>query len=149
MVRVVGLLGRVVPRPSDASLESLARVDRPSPPVEVPTAEALGIIDHLTEGRRAVAAGLYGEALVHFGELIEADDANSWAWHGRGDALQLLGDAEGALDAYSRAEELAPSQGLHALGRANALEALGRPEAAAEATARGLSLDPSLSWMRS
>jgi tetratricopeptide (TPR) repeat protein len=148
-VRVVRVAGRVLGRPSERQLHHLAQADRPAPPITVPTAAELGIHDHLGDGRAAIAAGRAAEALHHFGLLLEDHPDQPWGWHGRGDALQLLGDHEGALAAYRRAASLQPAQGLHHLGRANALEALGQEQAAAEATRRGLALDPSLHWMRS
>lgn len=141
----------MVGRPSDALLTRLARKARPSPPVPVPTAEELGVIDHLSEGRRALSAGMHAEALFHFGERLDSgpDPADAaWAWHGRGDALQLMDQPEPALDAYVRACALQPHTGLHHLGRANALEALGHHEQADAATREGLRLDPTLTWMR-
>ena len=149
-LRMAWVLSPLVRRPSDELLARLARVARPSPPVEVPTAAELGIVDHLDEGRRALSGGEYAEALFHFRErLSETDDQDAWAWHGRGDALQFLGQSSDALAAYDRAVALQPRQGLHHLGRANALDALARSTEAEEATRHGLSLDPSLSWMRS
>lgn len=147
-VRLAGLLGRLLPRPGDAALHRLAQADRPAPPVRVPTPTELGIFDHLGDGRAALAAGRPGEALHHFGLLIEQQDDHPWAWHGRGDALQLLGEHGPALEAYTRAAALQPQTGIHELGRANALEGLGHQELADAATRRGLALDPSLVWMR-
>lgn len=148
VVRVVRVAGRVLRRPSERQLHHLAQVDRPAPPIAVPTAAELGIHDHLGDGRAAIGAGRPAEALHCFGLLLDDQPDQPWAWHGRGDALQLLGDPEGALAAYTRAAALQPRQGLHHLGRANALESLGREAAADEATRQGLALDPSLHWMR-
>ncbi len=131
-------------------LTGLARKARPSPPVRVPTAEELGLVDHLMEGRRALSAGLLGDALFHFGERLKdatGTDA-AWAWHGRGDALQLMGQFADALAAYDHAVALAPKEGIHHLGRGNALESLGRLDEADAATRTGLSHDPTLTWMR-
>jgi len=115
----------------------------------VPSAADLGIVDHLDEGRRALSGGLHAEALFHFRErLRETDDADPWAWHGRGDALQLLDQPDDALLAYDRAVSLQAGQGLHHMGRANALDALGRSRQADDATRRALSLDPTLTWVR-
>jgi len=116
----------------------------------VPSAEDLGVIDHLSEGRRALSAGLYAEALFHFGERLDdgpGSDA-SWCWHGRGDALQMMGQYADALEAYDRAVALRSAEGLHHMGRANALAGLGRAAEADEATRAGLALDASLTWMR-
>ena len=148
-LRLARVLSPVFGRPSDELLTRLARIARPSPPIEVPSAAELGIVDHLDEGRRALSGGLYAEALFHFRErLTETDEADAWAWHGRGDALQLLEQPEDALAAYDRAVALQPGQGLHHMGRANALESLERVAEADSATRQALSLDPSLTWMR-
>lgn len=143
VLRGARLLRRLLPRPSDAALEALARRDRgPRPqPLPPPTTG-------LQAARRAFAEGRHAEALHLFGELLDHDPANAWAWHGRGDALLLLGQAEDALTAYTRAAALAPGEGLHAGGRANALGALGRAELAAAEWRRAIALDPALTWMR-
>ncbi|MDP6945643.1 MAG: tetratricopeptide repeat protein, partial [Myxococcota bacterium] len=70
-----------------------------------------------------------------------------WAWHGRGDALQLLGQHVDALDAYTRAARLAPDTGLHHAGRANALKSLDRGQEAHQAQVRAQTCDPTLEWM--
>ena len=148
-LRVARVLSPLFGRPSDELLTRLARVARPSPPIVVPSAADLGIIDHLDEGRRALSGGLYAEALFHFRErLTQTDETDSWAWHGRGDALQLLKQPDDALAAYDRAVALQPNQGLHHMGRANALESVGRGNEADAATRQALSLDASLTWMR-
>ncbi len=151
--RAVGLAlrlgGRLLGRPSDALLGELAAADRPGlrlAPDQWEHAESAEM--HITAGRAAFEAGQHGEALHHFGLALEASPEATWAWHGRGDALQLLGRHEDALAAYARAATLAPETGLHEAGRANALRALGREEEATEAWSRALTLDPSLRWMR-
>lgn len=148
--RAAGLLGRVagrlLGRPTDAALTALARQDRPAPPIEVPTASELGVVDHLGAGRAHFADGRHGEALHAFGEHTRAFPEDPWGWHGRGDALQLLGESDGALAAYDAAVERAPRTGLHHAGRANALRALGRDADAHAAMTEALRLDPSLTW---
>ena len=118
--------GWLAPRPTDAQLDQLARVDRPAPPVVIPSAAELGIVDHLGEGRAAFADRRYGEALHSFGEHATAYPDDPWGWHGRGDALQLLGEHAAALDAYEKAASLHRREPLHHAGRANALTSLGR-----------------------
>ena len=137
------LLGRLVRRPREADLEALARLDRGPRPATTPST-APG----LAHARRALAEGHLAEALHQFGVLLELDANNAWAWHGRGDALQLLGQPAEALAAYERACSLDPAEGLHHGGRANALGALGRSKDAATAWQQALRLDPSLTWMR-
>ncbi len=149
--RAAGLAGRVVGRllrrPDDAALTALARQDRPAPPVRVPTPAELGVVDHLGAGRAAFADGRHGEALHAFGEHTRQFPEDPWGWHGRGDALQLLGDAAGALEAYDAAIARAPRTGLHHGGRANALRALGRRAEADAALAEALRRDPTLTWL--
>ena len=150
VVRLARMLSPVMGRPSNQVLADLARADRPGPPIRVPSAAELGIIDHLAEGRRALSAGLYADALFHFGARLEdatgADAA--WCWHGRGDALQLMGQFADALAAYDQAVALEETVGLHHMGRANALDGLGRSQEAEDATRRALRLDSTLTWMR-
>ena len=147
-VALARALGRLLPRPSDEALTALARADRPSPAVWVPTAAELGVVDLLAEGRAALGRGEPAEALHLFGQLLALRGDHAWAWHGRGDALQLLGDPAEARAAYARAAALQPREGLHRLGLANALDALGEAELAASETRAGLALDPRLTWMR-
>lgn len=137
----------VLPRPADQSLTELARRDRPSPPIVVPTPAELGVVDHLQDGRLALSEGRHGDALHHFGELVRARPDNAWGWHGRGDALQLLGEPAEALVAYDRAVALQPDEGLHHGGRSNALSGLGRTGDAAASRQAALARDPGLSWM--
>lgn len=139
----LGVLRRMLPRPSDGALTALARQDRPAPPIRVPTPAELGILDHLEEGRRAFAGGRYGEALHHFGQLLETSPEHPWAWHGRGDALQLMGEHEEALAAYHRAAAIQSREPLHLLGLANAYASLNQVEDAVEARQRAARLRPS------
>ena len=103
---------------------------------------------HIQKGRAAFEKGAFGEALHHFGQAIAIDDEARWAWHGRGDALQLSDQAKTALVAYERACELDPACGLHHAGRSNALAKLDQHEAAEEAWRKALTLDTTLGWMR-
>ena len=132
----------MVPRPSDGTLTALARQDRPAPPIRVPTPAELGIVDHLEEGRRAFTRRRYGEALHHFGQLLETAPDHPWAWHGRGDALQLMGEHEAAGEAYRKAATIQPQEALHLLGLANAYESLNQAEDAVEARQQAAALSP-------
>lgn len=137
-----------ITRPSEALLARLARRDRPAP-----TRPRLGLDAALNAGREAFQAGQYGEALHHFDQVLLGDPDAPWAWHGRGDALQLLGDPAGALDAYDHALASHPDRphtelALHQAGRSNALRALGHEPEAQLAWEQALSLDPSVRWMR-
>lgn len=112
-------LRRLLPRPDEPTLSALARPYRgPAPVIEVPA------LPDIEKARAAFAAGAFGEALFIFGEILAVDPENPWAWHGRGDALQLLGQHEDALAAYDRARALQPREPLHEAGRQNALRAL-------------------------
>ena len=141
--------GRLVGRPSDELLTNLASRDRngstaiKSRPTPLVTAS-----HHIQQGQAAFANGAYGEALHHFGVAIEHAPDASWAWHGRGDALQLSGQYDAALHAYEQAISLDESCGLHHAGRANALVSLGRIHDSESAWKHALERDPSLTWMR-
>lgn len=92
---------------------------------------------------------MFAEALHSFAcRLEETADTDAWAWHGRGDALQLLGDPPNALAAYREAAARQPDQGIHRMGCANALDAMGRKAEADAETIAALALDPGLTWMR-
>ncbi len=120
VLRLSPLLRRLLPRPADSALQALARPDRgPAPEVVLPD------LPDIERARQAFATGAYGEALFLFGEILAVDAENPWAWHGRGDALQLLGHHAAALEAYERARALQPKEPLHEAGRQNALRGLG------------------------
>lgn len=143
MLRLARAARLLLPRPDDAQLDRLARKDRGPRPQRA--ALPAGSLD---AARAALAQQRLGEALHLFGQLTAADPSLAWAWHGRGDALHLLGQHADALDAYSKAAALAPRQGLHQGGRANALRALDQLRDADQAWQEALRLDPSLTWMR-
>ncbi len=147
VLTLANVLGRILRRPSEALLSELAARDRrgSSPQVDSPLVAASHKIQL---GQAAFASGAYGEALHHFGDALDDAPEAPWAWHGRGDALQLSGQHEAALSAYEAAIRFNPECGLHQAGRANALAAMGHDEAAHDAWETALQLDPSLTWMR-
>lgn len=147
VLTLANALGRFLGRPSDALLSQLAAKDRRGSDVlsDSPLVQAS---HHIQQGQAAFASGAYGEALHHFGEALQGAPEAPWAWHGRGDALQLSGQHDAALDAYDQAIRFNATCGLHHAGRANSLRALGRIEEAEKAWATALQLDPSLTWMR-
>ena len=147
VLRLANLFGRVIGRPSDALLNQLAARDRggSAAMVDSPLVRAS---HHIQLGQAAFASGAYGEALHHFGEALQGAPEAPWAWHGRGDALQLSGQHEAALAAYEQAIRFNTACGLHHAGRANSLGALGKTSAAEKAWEEALRLDPSLTWMR-
>jgi tetratricopeptide (TPR) repeat protein len=103
---------------------------------------------HIQLGQSAFAAQSYGEALHHFATALNHAPNAPWALHGRGDALQLSGRHQAALEAYKKAIANNDDCGLHHAGAANALAALGRQKDADLAWDSALERDPSLSWMR-
>lgn len=114
-------LGRsLLGRPAEGTLSALARRDRPGMQVALPPST----VDALEAGRAAFAEGRYSDALYHFGAVIEADPGSAWGWHGRGDALQLMGAHPDARDAYLRAAALQPAEPLHQEGAARAQRAM-------------------------
>jgi len=132
--------GRLLGRPRRGPARALAAADRPGlRPQADAWSGATSAELHIAAGRAAFSAGQHAEALHRFGLALELAPQAAWAWHGRGDALQLLGRPEDALAAYDRAAALAPETGLHQAGRANALSALGRAEEAEIARIRARS----------
>ena len=114
-------LGRsLLGRPTEGTLSTLARSDRPGLQITLPPST----VDALEAGRAAFAEGRFSDALYHFGVVIEADSRSAWGWHGRGDALQLMGAHEDARDAYLRAAALQPGEPLHQEGAERARRAL-------------------------
>ena len=117
---VVRIGHRLLSRPSEATLSRLARRDRPGMTITLPE----GTVDALSAGRAAFEAGRYADALHHFGVILEHDPDHPWAWHGRGDALQLMGAHKEAQIAYETASGLQPEEALHRAGIENARRAL-------------------------
>ena len=141
--------GKLVGRPSDALLTALASRDRKGSSLTAThTPPLVTASHHIQQGQAAFANGSYGEALHHFGVAIEHAPDAAWAWHGRGDALQLSGQYAAALHAYERAISIDESCGLHHAGKANALASLERNQESDEAWNIALEHDPSLTWMR-
>ncbi len=136
--------GRLLGRPSEDLLLDLTGRARGGPLVE----EMRDGGRALALARRALDQGQFGEALVQFSRAAESAPRDPWPWHGRGDALQLSGDPEGALAAYKAALERIPDLAVSHLGRGNALESLGRMDEARSAWAEALALDPDLTWAR-
>jgi len=140
--------GRLIGRPSDSLLTQLASRDRPGRSYATSEPPLVQASHHIQQGQAAFANGDYGEALHQFGVALEHAPDASWAWHGRGDALQLSGQHESALRAYDHAIALDNSCGLHHAGRANALDSLGQQDEANQAWKAALERDSSLNWMR-
>ena len=133
------LVQKVFP-PSASHLSHLSRKDRPGMNIQLPKAE-------LELGRVQLESRNFKQALKHFETSILQNDDNAWAWHGKGDAHQWLGDYKEARDAYEQASALSPTEGLHWGGRANAVYGLKDFTLADDLRKRTLSLNPSLRWM--
>ena len=130
-------------RPSEKMLRRLSKKDRPGLKIELPKREPT----LLEKGRTAFSNGQYADALHFFSQALQLDPNNAWNWHGRGDALQLMGDSTGALQAYERACALQPQTALHWGGKANALRRLQRSAESDSARRRALELDQSIAWL--
>ena len=140
------VLGRLLPRPTEAQLHTLA--GRQGGPDRGPSSPALAAAEHIEKGRSALQNKAFGEALHHFGQAIAQHPEAHWAWHGRGDALQLSGEPSQAKIAYTKAISINSECGLHHAGLANALAALNDNDAAENAWSEALRIDPTLTWMR-
>ena len=130
-------------RPTDRHLRSLSQKERPGLQVDLPEVRR----SYLEQGRGSFSQKEYAEALHFFSLAIEEDPNNAWGWHGRGDALQLLGDYKGSLEAYDKAIILQPTTALHYGGKSNALRGLDQLDKADIAKKRALALDASIGWL--
>ena len=148
VLAVARIGGKLLGRPSDALLTSLASRARRPAPTTVNVPPVVKAAEHIQQGQAAFNNGAYGEALHHFGVAIKHAPNAAWAWHGRGDALQLSGQYKAAYDAYKTATTIDDACGLHHAGMANALTSMGKNEPAQQAWDKALSRDPSLTWMR-
>ena len=130
---------RVFP-PTPDHLHDLSRHDRPGMNITLPKSQ-------LELGRKMLEIQNFQQALYHFEASILQNDDNAWAWHGKGDAHQWLGDYKESLNAYEQASARSPTEGLHWGGRANALYGLKEHTIAHDLRKRTLTLNPSLQWM--
>lgn len=126
--------------PSSEHLQDLSRHDRPGMNIELPKS-------HLELGRALLEQHNFQQALLNFEASILQNDDNAWAWHGKGDAHQWLGDYKESLHAYEQASARSPTEGLHWGGRANALYGLKEYTIAQDLRKRTLTLNPTLQWM--
>lgn len=126
--------------PTAAHLHNLSRRDRPGMDIQLPKSDLL-------LGREMLKQQNFQQALAYFEASILQNDDNAWAWHGKGDAHQWLGDYKESLNAYEQASARSPTEGLHWGGRANALYGMKEYTAAYDLRQRTLILNPTLQWM--
>lgn len=129
--------------PSESQLQKLSQKDRAGLKITLPVIP----ISNLERGRTAFQEAQYSEALFHFSQALQENPHSAWAWHGKGDALQLLGDYKEALKSYEQAIQMSPQRLIHQAGKANALRGLGLENEYQQLRAKVLSSDSSLLWM--
>ena len=133
---------RHIAPPSEKKISKLAQRDRIRHTFfSIPTSS-------IELGRQKIEQGQYTQALTIFKECIEKQPDNVWAWHGKGDSFQFLGEYQSAEKSYRKAAALAPENALHWGGLANALFGQGKSEEATKVWNKTKKLDPSLVWMR-
>ena len=133
------LIQKIFP-PTSEHLHDLSRHDRPGMNIQLPKSDLL-------LGREMLEQQNFQQALAYFEASILQNDDNAWAWHGKGDAHQWLGDYKESLNAYEQASARSPAEGLHWGGRANALYGLKEYTVAHDLRQRTLILNPTLQWM--
>ena len=138
----MSLILRHLAPPSEKKISTLAQRDRIRHKFFAIPASSIEL------GRQKIEEGQYTQALTIFTECLEKQAENVWAWHGKGDAYQLLGHYKEAELSYRKAASLAPENALHWGGLANALFGQGRAEEATKIWNKTKKLDPSLVWMR-
>ena len=126
--------------PTSKHLAILSRNDRPGLDIQLPKSQ-------IELGRICLRAQQFDEALYHFEQAIIANQRDSWAWHGKGDSHQGKKDYNNARDAYLKATQLSPLEGLHWGGLANSHQGLRNQKECAKFKQRALELDASLTWM--
>ena len=132
--------------PSIEDLHHLSQKDRPG--MRIAFSEEFSPNNNPLElGREAIKNQQYQQALQHFTDCLAKNAKNRWAWHGKGDAFQLLGDYKDAYIAYQEASQLDPQCALHLGGLSNALKGLGLIERSNTLKKQALQLDPSIKWM--
>ncbi len=98
--------------------------------------------DALALARAQYGAGRGAEAARLCDSVLARDPASAEAWHLLGLSRRQMGDAEGAVEAITRALELAPDIAAAHFNLGNALAARGRIEEAAACYRRALALAP-------
>ena len=132
--------------PSELDLHTLSKKDRPGVDLTLPQ-DFQGSDPAIELGRQALNTKDYHLALHHFNKALAKNAQNRWAWHGKGDACQLLGDYKDAYIAYQAASQLDPQCALHFGGLSNALKGMGLIERSEVMKQHALKLDSSLQWM--
>lgn len=84
------------------------------------------------------------EAIMCFEKAISHNARHNWAWHGKGDAHQMVGQYQDASVAYTQAMELAPQEAYHIAGLANAKHALGMHNLAQTLRNQAVQLSPDI-----
>jgi len=138
---VAELFGPILKRPSEATLKDLS--GGPSFSIDLPPMPA----NLIENARECLENGNFGEALHLFKTVTDQNNNNHWAWHGRGDALFLMGSHQAALLAFKKAAAINQTEALHHAGMANALTGLGKLAEAEKRKEHALELDPNISWV--
>lgn len=102
----------------------------------------------LEKARHLLTIQKYEEAAVLCEAIIETNPSHHWAWHGQGDAFQLMKRYTKSEISYRKACSLQPKIALHWGGLANSLYGQGKIREADMVWRNALRLDPSLIWMR-
>lgn len=99
----------------------------PALPPALPSAPAIIEADDLTLARRAAAEGDHAEALARFLRVLAQRPRDLEALSGAGQAALHIGDSNGALNFYARAEEIAPANGRVKAGLGSTMNQLLQP----------------------
>lgn len=135
--------------PSEHHLQRLAEKHRDIrqflPPIFPIEEHAEDTVEQMIiKGRLYLETKQIHEALLCFNKAITCDTQHSWAWHGKGDAHQLVGQYKEACIAYEQAMRLCPKEPYHIAGLANAHHGLGMRTIAESLRAQATQLSPDM-----
>jgi tetratricopeptide (TPR) repeat protein len=91
-------------------------------------------------------AGEYQQAITAYGQVLEADPQDSYAYGQRGDCYRLLSRYDEAIADFSRAFELNPENSWALAHRGECYRAKEQYERALEDLDRALSMQPDFAW---
>ena len=102
----------------------------------------------LETARYLLSIQQYEKALALCSAITKKNPSHHWAWHGQGDAYQLMKKYREAEISYREACSIQPEIALHWGGLANSLHGQEKTREADMVWRKALRLDPSLIWMR-
>ena len=132
----------ILPDPSENRLQSLSAQRRKADSFFTSSQSKL------KKARQFLSQKKYKQVIDLCTEITNKNPEHHWAWHGKGDAYQMMKQYKQSEYAYQQACFIQPKIALHWGGLANSLHGQGKTREADILWKKALGLDPSLLWMR-